>query len=47
MVVTVELIPPRITLGVTAPVKLGARKVNEQVAGGVWVEIGLMMLMVV
>jgi hypothetical protein len=35
IVVTVEVLPPRITLGVTTPVKLGARKVYEQVAGGV------------
>lgn len=47
MVVTVDVLPPRITLGVTAPVKVGGRNVYEQVAGGVCVEIGLMMLMVV
>jgi hypothetical protein len=46
-VTAVDVLAPRITLGVTTPVKVGARKVYEQVAGGVCVEIGLMMLIVV
>ena len=46
-VVTVEVFPPRMILGVTTPVKLGAKKVYEQVAGGVCVDTGLMILIVV
>ena len=47
IVVTVELLLPNITLGVGNPTNDGGRNVYEQVAGGVCVEIGLMMEIVV
>ena len=46
-VVAVELFDPRMILGVTTPEKPGGRKVKLHVAGGVWVEIGFTMLIVV
>lgn len=46
-VVTVELLPPSIILGVTTPVKVGGRKVKLQVAGGVWVDWAFTIEMVV
>lgn len=43
----VEVMAPSTTLGVTAPVNVGGRNVNEHVAGGVCVDMGLMMEIVV
>ena len=45
--VTVDVLPPKIILGVTTPAKPGGRKVKLQVAGGVCVETGLIIERVV